>query len=112
MKLQLDVLVLQAAQPLIAGSNTVEGLDYRGFELRLNGSDRDPILLLLVVIIVSLVCRKVFAWRLGPYHCRRIRRRQLGRSPGLARNWNVRSRLSALFDLGVWAGNGCIDVNN
>src|SRR5262249_20733909 len=47
----LDVLVLQAAQPLVGASNGVERLDYLGLELRLDRGDREPALLIVIVIV-------------------------------------------------------------
>ena len=48
--MELDVLVLQAAQPLIAGGDGVEGLDHLGLELGLDCGDRKPILHFVVVV--------------------------------------------------------------
>src|SRR6516164_4167767 len=48
-KLQQNVLVLQAAQPLIGASNGVERLDYLRLELRLDCGDRAPTLRIVVV---------------------------------------------------------------
>src|SRR5207244_1171279 len=48
-QLVLDVLVLQAAQPLVGIGDVVEGLDYLGLELGLDGRKRERVLHIVVV---------------------------------------------------------------
>src|SRR4029450_10979987 len=50
-QLVLDVLVLQAAQPLVGVGNVVEGLDHFGLELGLDGGKRERVLHIVVVEI-------------------------------------------------------------
>ena len=50
-QLVLDVLVLQAAQPLVGIGDVVEGLDHLGLELGLDGGKRERILHVVVVEI-------------------------------------------------------------
>ena len=49
LELELDVLVLQAAQPLVGVGDGVEGLEHLGLELGLDGGEREPILHIVVV---------------------------------------------------------------
>src|SRR5215475_9703130 len=49
--LVLDVLVLQAAQPLVLAGDVVEGLDHLGLELGLDGGKRERVLHIVVVEI-------------------------------------------------------------
>ena len=104
-ELELDVLVLQPAQPLVGVGDGVEGLDHLGLELRLDCGDREPILHIVVVVEVALADRAVgcrllavgaFAGRLergggGRRSGRRLRlRRRPGVGPGVAMptiNW-------------------------
>jgi hypothetical protein len=51
-QLVLDVLVLQAAQPLIGIGDLVEGLDHLGLELGLDRGKRERVLHIVVVEIV------------------------------------------------------------
>src|SRR5215472_4924353 len=46
-----DVLVLQAAQPLVLAGDVVEGLDHLGLELGLNGGKRERVLHIVVIEI-------------------------------------------------------------
>ena len=50
-QLVLDVLVLQAAQPLVGVGDVVEGLDHLGLELGLDGGERERVLHVVVVEI-------------------------------------------------------------
>src|SRR5207247_7087405 len=50
-QLVLDVLVLQAAQPLVGVGDVVEGLHHLGLELGLDGGKRERVLHIVVVEI-------------------------------------------------------------
>ena len=49
LELELDVLVLQAAQPLVGVGDVVEGLDHLGLELGLDRGERQRVLHVVVV---------------------------------------------------------------
>ena len=51
LELELDVLVLQAAQPLVGVGDVVEGLQHLGLELGLDGGKRERILHIVIVEI-------------------------------------------------------------
>ena len=51
LELELDVLVLQAAQPLVGVGDVVEGLQHLGLELGLDGGKRERVLHVVVVEI-------------------------------------------------------------
>ena len=53
LELELDVLVLQAAQPLVGIGDVVEGLQHLGLELGLDGGERERVLHVVVVEIAS-----------------------------------------------------------
>ena len=61
LELELDVLVLQAAQPLVGVGDVVEGLDHLGLELGLDRGERQRILH-VVVVEVALA-----GWRLAAF---------------------------------------------
>ena len=49
LELELDVLVLQAAQPLVGVGDVVEGLEHLGLELGLDRGERERVLHVVVV---------------------------------------------------------------
>ena len=85
-ELELDVLVLQAAQPLVGVGDGVEGLDHLGLELGLDCGEREPILHVVVVEVAFAAAAR------SPSAVRRPAWWRRGRRPLLAaaRRWSAR----------------------
>ena len=131
LQLVLDVLVLQAAQPLVGVGNVVEGLHHLGLELGLDGGERERVLHIVVVEIafgrrrlgaLAFLAVGALGRRLERGRARgRGRRRRRLRQPGAGnrrRAGRRHDRLAVGADhrrrhgLGVGAGIGRFEVDD
>src|SRR5262249_26121618 len=85
---ELDILVLQPAQPLVGIGDVVESLDHLGLELGLDGGKRERVLH-VVVVEIGLAGRSLAALAVLPVAAlgcslERGRRRGRGRGSGAA----------------------------
>ena len=91
LELELDVLVLQAAQPLVGVGDVVEGLDHLGLELGLDRGERQRVLHVVVVevafggalgLVLAVAVSAVAAGGLERGRRRRARPAAPGSAPG------------------------------
>src|SRR5262249_12320006 len=129
-QLVLDVLVLQAAQPLVGVGNIVEGLDHLWLELGLDGGERQRVLH-IVVVEIALAGRALVALAILPvaalgralerdrWRCRRYRRlHRYGGAGNRRRTGRRHDRLAVGADhrrrhaLGVGTGIGRFEIDD
>jgi hypothetical protein len=132
-QLVLDVLVLQAAQPLVSVGNVVEGLDHLGLELGLDGGERERVLHIVVVDEIRFARRGLAALALFPVialgrslerggrrgrgrPCRRLRQHRGAAGSRLGPCCRDRLPFGAnhrrRHGLGVGTGIGCFEVDD
>ena len=123
LELELDVLILQAAQPLVGISNGVEGLQHLGLQLRFDRGQRERVLEIVVIhlayadrrlaggfaiLVVALGNKRGGCSRSGRWrgHLRRLRRRARHDGAILAR------RASRRHPLGVGTRIGRFEIDD
>ena len=113
-QLVLDVLVLQAAQPLVGVGDVVEGLDHLGLELGLDGGERERILH-VVVVEIAFGGRRLERGRGRGRGRRGYRLRQRaghGRGTGHRRGRLAVGARGCRHGLGVGAGIGRFEIDD